>query len=104
MVHRRMTNDSKVADQLYIQRVLLVSEDFLFFSHYSLCCIAKQVTTSKQLQLMSCPDILDMNFEGLAMITILHYCYQYHLPPTTPITLERVHYNIPDTECTVSIV
>jgi hypothetical protein len=50
MVHRSMRNDSRVADELYIKRVLLVLEDFLFFSLYSFSCIAKQVTTLKQLQ------------------------------------------------------
>jgi hypothetical protein len=49
MVHQSMRNDSRVADELYIKRVLLVLEDFLFFSLYSFSCIAKQVTTLKQL-------------------------------------------------------
>jgi hypothetical protein len=53
MVHRRMGNDSKVVDVLYIKRVWLVLEDFLFFSLYSFSCIAKQVTTLKQLRLLS---------------------------------------------------
>jgi hypothetical protein len=48
MVHWSMRNGSRVADQLYIKRVLLVLEDFLFFSLYSFSCIAKQVTTLKQ--------------------------------------------------------
>jgi len=43
MVHRSMGNDSRVADKLYIKRVVLVLEDFLFFSLYSFSCIAKQV-------------------------------------------------------------
>jgi len=47
MVHRSMENRSRVADELYIQRVLLALEDFLFFSLYSFSCIAKQVTTLK---------------------------------------------------------
>jgi len=54
MVHRSMGNDSRVADELYIKRVLMVLEDFLFFSLYSFSCIAKQVTTLKQLRLLSC--------------------------------------------------
>jgi len=45
MVHRSIRNGSRVADQLYIKRVLLVLEDFLFLSLYSFSCIAKQVTT-----------------------------------------------------------
>jgi len=58
MVHRSMRNDSRVADELYMKRVLLVLEDFLFFSLYSFSCIAKQVTTLKQFRLLSCLDSL----------------------------------------------
>jgi len=54
MVHRSMRNGSRVADELYIKRVLMALEDFLFFSLYSFSCIAKQVTTLKQLRLLSC--------------------------------------------------
>jgi len=49
VVHRSMRNGSKVADELYIKRELLALEDSLFFSLYSFSCIAKQVTTLKQL-------------------------------------------------------
>jgi len=63
MVHRNMRNGSRVADELYIQIVLLALEDFLFFSFYSFSCIAKQVTTLKQLRLLSCLDFFDTNFE-----------------------------------------
>jgi len=31
-----------VVDELYIKRVLIALEDFLFFSLYSFSCIAKQ--------------------------------------------------------------
>jgi hypothetical protein len=41
MVHRNIRKGSRVADQLYIKRVLLASEDFHFFSLYSFSCIAK---------------------------------------------------------------
>ena len=68
MVHRSIQNDSRVADELCIQRVLLALEDCPFFSLYSLCCIAKQVTALKQLRLLSCSDSLDMNFEPLALV------------------------------------
>jgi len=54
MVHRSMRNGSRVAYELYIKRVLMALEDFLFFSLYSFSCIAKQVTTLKQLRLLSC--------------------------------------------------
>jgi len=51
MLHRSMRNGSRVADELYIKRVLMALEGFLFFSLYSFSCIAKQVTTLKQLRL-----------------------------------------------------
>jgi len=56
-------NGSRAADELYIKRVLLAYRDFFFFSLDSLSCIAKQVTTLKQLKLVSCLDFLDTNFE-----------------------------------------
>jgi hypothetical protein len=57
-----MRNDSRVVDELYIKRMLLALEDFPFFSLYSFSCIAKQVTTLKQLRLLSCLDFLETNF------------------------------------------
>jgi len=41
MVHRSMRNGSSVADELYIERVLLALDDFLFFSLYTLSFMAK---------------------------------------------------------------
>jgi hypothetical protein len=70
MVHQSMRNDSRVTDGLYIKSVLLALEDFLFFSLYSFSCIAKQVTTLKQLRLLSCSDFLDTNLESLAPFSI----------------------------------
>jgi len=67
MVHRSMKDGSSVADELYIKRVLIVLEGFLFFSLYSFSCIAKQVTTLKQLRLLSCLDFLETNFEHLVL-------------------------------------
>jgi len=43
MVHRGMSNGSGATDEMYIIRGCLVLEDFLFFSHYSVSCIAWQV-------------------------------------------------------------
>jgi len=72
----------------------LALEDFLFFSLYSFSCIAKQVTTLKQLRLLSCFVLswLPRNEPRAlsAPLSKLHYCYQYHLQLTLPITLERV--------------
>jgi len=39
MVHGGMRNDSRVADELYLKRVLAALEYFLFFSLYSFSCI-----------------------------------------------------------------
>jgi len=69
MVYRSMRNDSRVAEELYIKRVLLALEDFLFFSLYSVSCIAKQVTTLKQLQRLSNLDILETNLEPLVLFS-----------------------------------
>jgi len=42
-----MRDVSMVADELYINRVLLALEDFLFFYLYLFSGIAKEVTTLK---------------------------------------------------------
>ena len=91
MVHRSMGNDSRVADELYIKRVLIVLEDFLFFSLYSFSCIAKQVTTLKQLRLLSCLDFLETNLERLVLFFDITLRYQYHLHPTPPVTPYHQH-------------
>jgi len=54
MVHRSMRNGSRGAEGLYIKRVLLVLEVFLFFSLYWFSCIARHVMTLNQLRLLSC--------------------------------------------------
>ena len=104
MVHWSMGNDSRVADEVYIKRGCLVLEDFLFFSLYSFSCIAKQVRLWSSLD--ACPVLIPSirTSKRLVLITILHYCYQYHLCPTPPVTLERVFYHVPNIECTVNIV
>jgi hypothetical protein len=70
MVHRSMRNDSRVVDELYIKRVLLALEDSLLFSLYSFSCIAKQVTTLKQLRLLSCLNFLETNLEPLVLFCV----------------------------------
>jgi hypothetical protein len=90
MVHQRMKNDSRVAAELYIKRVLLALEDSLFFSLYAFSCIAKQVMTLKQLQLLSCLDFLEMNLEPFVLFSDIT-----SLLPISP-TLNLAHY----TNCT----
>jgi len=74
MVHRSMRNGSRVADELYIKRVLSALEDNHSFSLYSFSCIAKQVTTLKQFRPLSCLDSLGTNFKLLSCFLISHYC------------------------------
>ena len=90
MVYWNMRNDSSVVDEVYIKRGCLVLEDFLFFSLYSRCCIAKQARlwNSTDLYLGLSPSI--QTSKSLDLITISHYCYQYDLQPSPPITVERV--------------
>jgi len=42
MVHRSMENGSRVADELYIKRVLIVLEDFLFLLSLLVLLYSKQ--------------------------------------------------------------
>jgi hypothetical protein len=69
-VHWSMGNGSRMTEELYIKRVLLALEDFLFFSLYSFSCIAKQVTTLKQFRHLSCLDFLETNHELLSRFDI----------------------------------
>ena len=73
MEHREVRNDLMVADELYIQREFLALVDFFFFSLYSFSWIVKQVTTLKQLQLLTHLDSLDMNFGPFGLVPRLHY-------------------------------
>jgi len=95
-----MRNGSKVADELYIQRVLLVLEDFLFFSHCSFSCIAKQVATLKQLRLLSCLDLLETNLEHLVLFSDITFVLPISPTPDPARYIRTSPYNIvPDIEC-----
>jgi len=76
MVHRSMRNGSRMADELYIKRVLIVLEDFLFFSLYSFSCIASNSTT------------LEKHSDSYSSIRTSSSVLQhpYHLRPTPPVT------------------
>jgi hypothetical protein len=87
MVHQCMRNGSQVADKLYIKRVLLALEDFLFFSLYSFSCIAKQVTTLKQLRYLSYFELLETNLEPFVLFSDI----TFELPISS--TLDHAHYN-----------
>jgi len=86
MVHLSMANDSRVADEVYIKRGCLVLQDFLVFSLYWFSCIAKQARLWPSLDY--CPVLIlsIWTLKRFVLITISHYCYQYHLRPTPPIT------------------
>ena len=58
-----------VAGEMYIKRVLLALEEFLFFSHYLLTGIARQLTTLKQLRLRSRHDSLGTNIEPFILFS-----------------------------------
>jgi len=62
---------------LYIKRVLMVLEDFLFFSLYSFSCIASNSTTLK--------DILILVLSIRTSSSVPQH--PYHLRPTPPVTL-----------------
>jgi hypothetical protein len=87
MVHRSMRIGSRVADELYIKRVLLALEDFLFFSLYSFSCIAKLSTTLKQLRLLCCLDFLETNIEPLVLFSDITL-----LSPISPMP-DPIRYN-----------
>jgi len=70
----------EVADELYIKRVLMALEDFLFFSLYSFSCIASSSTTLK--------DILILVLSIRTSSSVPQH--PHHLRPTPPVTLERV--------------
>jgi len=66
----------EVADELYIKRVSMALEDFLFFSLYSFSCIANSSTTLK--------DILILVFSIRTSSSVPQH--PYHLRPTPPVT------------------
>jgi hypothetical protein len=66
MAHRSMWNDSRVADKVYIKRVLVALEGFLFFSLYSYSCIVKQFTTLEYLRLLACLNLVETHLDRLA--------------------------------------
>jgi len=104
MAYRSMMINSTETDKLYIKRGCLVLKNLLFFSLYSFSCIAKRVTTLKQLRFISAFDSADTNFVYPVLITISHFCKHYRLRPNPPITLEWVLHNVPNIECPVNTV
>jgi len=87
MVCPSMRNCSRVADELYIKRVLFALDDFLLLSLYSFSCIVKQVTTLKQHQLVPCLDFFETNIEPFVLISDITLLSQ--ISPTP----EPAHYN-----------
>jgi len=66
----------EVADELYIKRVLMVLEDFLFFSLYSFSCIAKQ-----QSDFETYSDLCSSIRTSSSVLQ-----HPYYLRPTPPVT------------------
>jgi len=87
MVYWNMRNDSRVVDEVYIKRGCLVLEDFVFFSLYSFTHIVMQGGLSNT---SDCCLVLFHSIRtsrSRVLITLSHYCYQYHLHLTPPITI-----------------
>jgi len=82
-----MENGSRVADELYIKRVLMVLEDFLFFSLYSFSCIASNSTILKNILILVPRYALQVQFRNIhitcARTRPLQLPSQCHLPMTT---------------------
>jgi len=76
MVHRSMKNGSRMADELYIKRVLVVLEGFLFFSLYSFSCITNNSPTLG-IYLDLCSSIRTSSSVQQ---------HSYHLRSTPPVT------------------
>ena len=74
----------EVADELYIKRVLIALEDFLFFSLYSFSCIASNSTTLEKY-----PDLC-LSIRTSSSVSQ----HPYHLRPTPPVTIptEACHF------------
>jgi hypothetical protein len=87
MIHRSMKDDSRVADELYTKRVLLALEGFLLFSLYSFSCIAMQVTTLKQLRLLSYFDFLETNL--VRFVFSFDITFELPISPTPDIARYR---------------
>ena len=85
----------EVADQLYIKRVLMVLEDFLFFSLYSFSCLASSSTTLKK-HSDSCS--LDTHFEFSSTTSIspapdpARYTYAFQDPSDVEIERASKHF------------
>jgi len=82
MVHWSMWNGSRVADKVYIYSVVGVRA-FPFLLSLLILLNSKASTTLTQLQLMSCPDSLNMYFE-------CYLCCSQHQILVTNITYARL--------------
>jgi hypothetical protein len=100
MVHQSLRTDLRVADELYITRVSLALEDFLFFSIYSFFCIAKQPTTLKQFWLLFCLNFLNTSF-ARSLSGVRCHTPVPNITYTWPRLLDHNQTNniVPDIEC-----
>jgi hypothetical protein len=81
MVHQSIGDHSRVADEFCIKRVLLTLKDFLFFCLYSFSCIANQLTTLKQLRLLSCFMLISSVRISSTWPRVRQYCYSISPTP-----------------------
>jgi hypothetical protein len=85
IVYRSLRYGSWVADKLCIKRVLLARDGFHIFSLYSFSCIAKEITTFKQLRIVCNLDFRDINFERPLSyfryhISVTNITFTWHCP------------------------
>jgi len=99
IVHRSMRDDSRVEDEVYIKRVLLALECFLFFSLYSFSCKAKQVTTLNQLRVLSCLDSSTCTSSALFCFDITLFVTNITYARSRPLHSNESYNLVPDNQC-----
>jgi len=91
MVHQSRSNGLRVADELYLKRGHLMTGGFPFLHTLLVLFYGKASYDCWPAPTCILCWSSNPNFEVLTvLLSILHYCYQYHPPGNPPITLERV--------------
>jgi hypothetical protein len=105
IIQRSMMNDLRVADEVYIKKGCLVWEEFLFFSLYSFSCMAKQVTTLKQLRLLSNIDPFDPNLKYCLSHFRNHICVtNINNAQTCPLQIWGLQNSITHVVCVIALI
>ena len=93
MVQCIIRDDSRVAYELCVKTCFLVLEDFLFFSLYSIACIARQGTTLTELRLLFCLYPSKQTLSTFVWFTISHYLLPIS-PMPDPANYRNTQYSI----------